>query len=214
MVNIAKPVFLHQKQSLWLGFFALLALTACAGESRWPDPPPEGIDSSGGAESILKPNIAAGDGDGAEGGGPAAGQVGAPCAEKPECVTNYCMTTANMTPFVKGANVPGGYCSAIFCAVDGSDGACTKEMGGICFSLYPFLGDAFGTKGICLAPCSSDSECRPEETGICFDAEDLVKQGLMKPEIIGKYYSSASKACLPKSVADAAEKKLKEKQGE
>jgi hypothetical protein len=140
------------------------------------------------------------------------GLVGTACEAKADCVTGYCMTTQNIGAFIKGAEIPNGYCSALFCAVDGSDGACTPAMGGVCFSLYPFLGESFGAKGICLSPCDADGDCRAQDSNVCFHAQSLVDAGLMDPAVLAAYYAGASSGCLPQSVATAAVEKLKLKQ--
>lgn len=163
------------------------------------------VGSLGGAEGILSAEDA---GTEAVGDTVTIGAVGASCAANGDCVTDFCMTTENIGGFIKGAVIPGGYCSALFCAVDGSDGACTADMGGTCFSLFPFLGDAFGEQGICLSPCVIDADCRTGDDGICFDAQSLVTAGLIDAAVIAQYFPDGSTGCLPKSVADAAVAKL------
>jgi hypothetical protein len=138
------------------------------------------------------------------------GAVGTACQAGPECATHYCMTSANIGAFIKGAEVPNGYCSALFCAVDGSDGACTAAMGGVCFSLYPFLGEGLGMKGICLAPCEVDADCRVADDNLCLRVQDLVDAGLMDAAVMAQYYSQAAAGCLPRSVAEAAREKLRQ----
>jgi hypothetical protein len=162
------------------------------------------IDSRGGAFSVFEPS---GD-DGTPSGGND-GHVGDPCESNDDCITGYCMTTQEMKNLIKGVEVRGGYCSSLFCNVDGSDGTCTEAMGGICFSLYPFLPE-FANNGICLAPCSSDLNCRSVDENICFDAQELVDKGLMSRTILDLYYSGGSKGCLPESVANAAIETLSE----
>jgi len=159
------------------------------------------ISSTGGADGL--PSAPARDlpqPDGGIAGSPA----GAPCETAEECRTGFCMTTENIGGFIAGASVPGGYCSGLFCAVDGSDGACTPEMGGVCFSLFPFLGESFAEQGICLAPCETDDDCRPEDDQVCFDAMELQQAGRLTPDQLALYYGDLRRACLPRTVRDAA----------
>lgn len=194
----------------WTRWGAVLLLASCT-----PEPGPWVVEhgevvSRGGAESLV-PADAPDPGDAAgEAGGdvPTASPVGAACADGPDCLTGFCMTTLNIGSFIPGALVPGGYCSALFCAIDGSDGACTPGMGGTCFSLFPFLGEAFGDQGICLSPCTVDDDCRTGDDGLCFDAMDLVTQGLIDAGVIDRYYPGGSRGCLPRTVAEAAVRKL------
>ncbi len=193
-------------------FLPILALvaglaTACMSNGGWW--PEQGqLDAAGGAESIFSKEPADATGEGGADEVAPGGRVGEACAAPSDCVTGYCMTTANIGAFIKGAEVPGGYCSALFCAVDGSDGQCTDAMGGVCFSLYPFLGAAFGSKGICLAPCDTDADCRTADANVCFDAASLVAAGLMDAGVLDAYYAEHARGCLPGSVADAAKAKL------
>lgn len=161
------------------------------------------LGSRGGAASVLEPNI-----DAVEPQGPGEGQVGAPCEESDECVTNFCMTTDNIEGFIRGAVVPNGYCSSLFCALDGSDGQCTAEMGGVCFSLFAFL-PGFGDSGICLRPCNDQEGCRDEDDNVCFDAAALVAQGLLSADVLDSYYANGTRGCMPKTVVDAAIEKLR-----
>lgn len=160
--------------------------------------------SGGGAVSVFEPY-----GDIGGPVGPGAGQVGAPCEDADECATGYCMTTEGIEPFIPGTVVEAGYCSALFCATDGSDGQCTDDMGGTCFGLYAFLGpELAGMGGICLRPCTDDRDCRTDDGNVCFDAEGLVADGLLSQEIIDQYYANGTRGCMPKSVVDAAIAKL------
>lgn len=177
------------------------ALVACS-LTPGPFPIESGeLHSLGGADGL--PSAPARDtatGEGALEGSP----VGAPCSDASECSTGYCMTTENLGAFLPGAVVPGGYCSGLFCAVDGTDGACTVEMGGLCFSLFPFLGEAFAEQGICLAPCQRDQDCRPSDDQVCFDAQELLRIGRLTQDQLDRYYGDQGKACLPRTVRDAA----------
>jgi len=159
------------------------------------------ITSTGGADGL--PSAPSPDLPGPDTGG-AGRAVGAPCTVPEECRSGFCMTTENIGGFLAGATVPGGYCSGLFCAVDGSDGACTAGMGGVCFSLFPFLGESFADQGICLAPCEEDRDCRPADDQVCFDALELQQAGRLSPEQLDLYYGDQRKACLPQSVRDAA----------
>lgn len=161
------------------------------------------LGSRGGAASVLEPNI-----DATESQGPGQGQVGAPCDYNDECVTDYCMTTEAIGTFIRGAVVPNGYCSSLFCALDGSDTQCTAGTGGVCFSLFAFLPD-FGDSGICLRPCHAEDDCRGEDDNVCFDAADLVAQGLLSADVLDSYYANGTRGCMPKSVVDAAVEKLR-----
>lgn len=161
------------------------------------------LGSGGGAASVFEPY-----GDVGGPVGPGAGQVGAACEAADECATGYCMTTEQIGGFIPGAEVAGGYCSWLFCALDGSDGKCTADMGGTCFSLYAFLGEGLGESGICLRPCGGADDCRTDDDNVCFDAETLVADGLLSREIIDLYYANGTRGCMPKSVVDAAIAKL------
>lgn len=161
------------------------------------------LGSGGGAASVFEPR-----GDLGGPVGPGAGQVGAACEAAGDCATGYCMTTDEIGGFIPGAEVAGGYCSWLFCALDGSDGKCTADMGGTCFSLYAFLGEGLGESGICLRPCSGADDCRTDDGNVCFDAETLVADGLLSREIIDLYYANGTRGCMPKSVVDAAIAKL------
>lgn len=163
------------------------------------------LGSRGGAASVFEPNA-----DAIGQSGPGEGQVGAACGGNEDCVTGYCMTTRGIHDFIKGAEVAGGYCSALFCALDGSDGACTAEMGGVCFSLFAFLGAEFAEMGgICLRPCDGDRDCRKDDGNVCFDAADLVAADLLSQEVLDLYYGEHSRGCIPKTVVDAAVAKLR-----
>jgi hypothetical protein len=186
-------------------------LAACCGPGGWVHEVGS-VNSKGGASTLIAaPDAGPADGGG---GGSALALVGAPCEASEQCVTSFCMTTGNIGAFIKGAVVPGGYCSALFCAVDGSDGACTSAIGGTCFSLFPFLGATYGAQGICLAPCTSDDDCRTGDDEICFDARTLVDDGLVAADLIAQYYPSGSRGCLPRTVRDAAIAKLQKNQGQ
>lgn len=162
------------------------------------------LGSGGGAASVFEPY-----GDVGGPVGPGAGQVGAACEAADECATGYCMTTEQIGGFIPGAEVAGGYCSWLFCALDGSDGKCTDDMGGTCFSLYAFLGpEMAGMGGICLRPCTEDRGCRTDDDNVCFDAAALVADGLLSQETLDLYYANGTRGCMPKSVVDAAIAKL------
>jgi hypothetical protein len=184
--------------------FLPLLLACAGGPGGWPVESGE-VTSVGGAESVVSPRDAGVEAADLAGAAP----VGSPCAANPDCATDFCMTTDNIGTFIKGAVVSNGYCSALFCAVDGSDGACSAAMGGTCFSLFPFLGDAFGDQGICLAPCTQDPDCRTADDNVCFDAKSLVDAGLMAASVLDQFYAAGTRGCLPRSVADAAVKKLR-----
>ena len=156
------------------------------------------IGSRGGAVSVFEAY-----GDVAGPTGPGEGEVGAACSEDGDCVTEYCMTTQGISPFIKGAVVPGGYCSSLFCELDGSDRKCTEAMGGLCFSLYAFLPSS-GEQGICLRPCDENRDCRTEDDNVCFDAAALVADGLLPQEVIDRYYAGGARGCMPESVVAAA----------
>lgn len=159
------------------------------------------ISSTGGADGLPSaPVRELPEPDGAPGGA----QVGSACGTGEECKTGFCMTTENIGGFIAGASVPGGYCSGLFCAVDGSDDACTPEMGGVCFSLFPFLGESFAEQGICLAPCRTDDDCRPSDDQVCFDAKELEQAGRLTSDQMALYYGDHPRACLPRTVRDAA----------
>lgn len=219
-MNLARQRTQRPALLLLLGVIGLWA--ACTDDPGYDKEPQGSVDSQGGAASFSD-TFRDGDRDEGEdsepdGSGEAeegsetplcdGGCIGDPCLTKEECRSDYCMTSENVTAFIKGADIPGGYCSRLFCAVEGVDSHCTAAMGGICFSLYPFLGPSLGKKGICLAPCETDADCRTEEDQICFDAQSLVEQGLMDASVVETYYATATKGCLPQSVADAAVAKL------
>jgi hypothetical protein len=195
----------------WILALLVMQAASCAGQPGGFVKESGDVGSLGGAPSILWTEDDGGggglDADVAQTDTATVGKVGTPCLQKEECVTDFCMTTENIGGFIKGALVANGYCSALFCAVDGSDGACTAEMGGMCFSLFPFLPDS-GDSGICLSPCDSDADCRTSDDNLCFDAQELVNKGLIDPSIITQYYSSGSRGCLPRTVAEAAIIKL------
>ena len=142
------------------------------------------LGSGGGAVSVFQPS-----GDLGQGGRPGLAPVADPCDTNAQCSTGYCMTTKGIGSFIVGADIQGGYCSALFCDVDGDDGTCTPEMGGQCFSLYAFLGaDMAEMGGICLQPSKDAQDSRSEDDNICID----------------------TKGCIPASVATAATEKLKQ----
>jgi len=162
------------------------------------------IGSQGGATSVFEPY-------GDVGGpiGPGEGQVGAPCEANEDCETAYCMTTDGIAGFIQGAVVPNGYCSALFCEVGGGDAVCTAAAGGVCFSLYAFLGEGLGEQGgICLRPCEGDADCRAADDNVCFDAAALVADGLLSQDVLDRYYGDETRGCLPQTVVDAAITKL------
>jgi hypothetical protein len=192
------------RRAPWL----LALLLACGGPGGWVRESGD-VGSQGGADGIVSALPDAPE----EGDAAPAGSVGSACTSNDECVTSFCMTTENIGAFIKGAVVPDGYCSALFCAVDGSDGACAAAMGGTCFSLYPFLGADFGGSGICLAPCDDDAACRTGDDNVCFDAQTLVDQGLLDASVIAQYYANGTRGCLPATVAQAAVDKLKQRRG-
>ncbi len=163
------------------------------------------IGSQGGAVNVFEPNLDTGGPF-----GPGEGQVGAPCSGNTECVTAYCMTTEALAKFIQGAVVADGYCSSLFCALDGSDAACTAEMGGVCFSLFAFLGEGLGEGGgICLRSCEDDRDCRADDDNVCFDVMDLVADGLISQQTLDLYYADNTRACTPRSVVEAAVAKLR-----
>lgn len=179
----------------------------CADESEWPAPCPGTLESTGGAPNILEPALPDVT---APGGGIEMGQPGAPCAVNADCATNFCMTTETIGTLIPGTSVQGGYCSELMCPVDGESGLCgSAEIGGICFSLVPFVPD-WAENGICLAPCEEDRDCRPEDDIICFDAQSLVVEGLLEQEVLDRYYPTASAGCLSRSLVAAAIESLQE----
>lgn len=183
----------------------LSALAACDMEPGGWVAESGDIASQGGAASVFDPNA-----DALGTTGPGEGEVGAPCGANEECVTEYCMTTREIGGFIAGAEVAGGYCSTLFCALDGSDGACTAEMGGVCFSLFAFLGAEFAEMGgICLRPCNDDRDCRVADGNVCFDAAGLVAEGLLSRDVLDLYYGEHARGCIPETVVEAAVAKLR-----
>lgn len=183
----------------------ILGLAACGLEPGGWVAESGDISSQGGAASVFEPNA-----DAVGTTGPGEGEVGAPCGGNDECVTRYCMTTNDIGGFIPGAEVAGGYCSVLFCALDGSDDACTAEMGGVCFSLFAFLGAEMAEMGgICLRPCDGDRDCRIDDGNVCFDAAGLVEEGLLSREVLELHYGEHARGCIPETVVEAAVAKLR-----
>ena len=215
-----------------LAFWPAVLLGSCSSDEPQQVQEKSTLDSSGGADSIFKPDEPADDDitydddtvlddddnddndddSSSEPPEELEGGAGQACEDGDECLTGFCMTTENIGAFINGAVVPNGYCSYLFCAIDNSDRACTSRQGGVCFSLYPFFGETYGDQGICLKPCDSANDCRTEDDNICFSAQGLADDGLLDQEIVDTYYRRAKQGCLPITVAEAAEEKLKEQQ--
>lgn len=85
--------------------------------------------------------------------GTGTGVVGDPCASDGDCggipsAEAFCLTSVGGY-----ISFPGGYCSS-YCTDDGPCGA-----GAVCVVMYSY--------GICMQPCTSDTECRTAEGYTC-----------------------------------------------
>lgn len=133
------------------------------------------------------------------------GKIGAPCKAGFECESSYCLTTDSLRTLIGEDDliVEGGYCAVLFCHMDGSDGSCTEEMGGVCMSISPFYDYQFEGMGVCTRPCTNDADCRTEDNMRCFDPQRFVDLGLIDAEIKERYFGD-TKTCLPSGLIDEA----------
>lgn len=133
------------------------------------------------------------------------GKIGAPCKVGYECESSYCMTSDNLRTLIgeDDLTVENGYCAALFCHMDGSDGTCTEAMGGVCMSISPFYDYQFEGMGVCTRPCESDADCRTEDNMRCFDPQRFVELGLIGADIKERYFGD-TKTCLPSDLIDEA----------
>ena len=125
-------------------------------------------------------------------------EVGEPCEDDSECLSNFCLTTATLSPLVEDAKMPGGYCTGLMIA---QFKECLCDPNGQWISLAPWTGMI--NQGICLVPCTDDSDCRVDEGYKCFEPDDLFGnwddyESCVKPLYAGKT------GCLHESLITAA----------
>lgn len=129
---------------------------------------------------------------------PADGETGAACEAKEDCDDAYCVTQTGLADLGLTTDpIPGGYCSALMCRVDGSGETCLADAD-FCFSLYPFKGDTFKAVGLCSRMCTSDADCRADGEQSCWDLNEMVDSGLDQA-VYDELYKDQY-VCLPDSL--------------
>ncbi len=170
------------------------------------DNTPDGDDSPDGDET---PD---GDDETPDGDDTGANPVGGACEDDDGCEEGLdCLTSeyANTAFSRDDLVVENGYCSLPLCTAytvaDGhKDLVCDADSGGLCISLFPFMGESYAAMGICLKLCDSDADCRTEDDNSCLDPADWVTDGLLDQAVYDTYFTGV-KACAPASLITAAE---------
>ncbi len=192
------------KKWAFLMVLMLLAMTLfVAGCSDDDDDPVDGDTADGDTADGDTADGDTADGDTTDGDTAAGEMVGAACAADTDCVTDFCLTAESAAGLgLTGLTVEGGYCSSVMCNIAGDD-TCNDTSGGLCLSLFPFMGADFATMGICLKPCNDASDCRAEVESVCLDPMQWVTDGLLTQADYDAYFDGV-KACVHPDVAAAA----------